>query len=110
MQNDWILFDRNATTANTTNSNGFAWKTFNKYLADAYVLPDSGVFLFEEIDDNVWKFWNGFRASKTDGLRVFGMGSGSSNYFHIDSFAFNEQRKNFLGITLKATTVVCKTV
>lgn len=102
------MFGGNTTAGNTTDSTAVAARTFNSYLADAYVLPDSGVFLFQEVDDNVWTIWNGFRASKTDQLRVFGIGSGSPNHFNVNSFVLNEQRNDFLGVTLKSTTVVRK--
>lgn len=105
MQNDWILFYRNPTV-NKTNSAVFASRTFEMYFGDAYVLPDSGVFLFQEIHDNVWEIWNGFRASKLDTIRVFKIGIVSSNYFYtIDDL--NGERSDFRGITLKSTTVVC---
>lgn len=105
MQNDWILFDKNVAT-NRTNTTSLALKIFETYLGDAYVLPDSGVFLFLEIDNDVWEIWNGFRFSKLDIMRVFKVGSASSIYLNVnDLYA---ERRNFREVTLKANTVVRK--
>lgn len=84
----------------------FAIKIFDNYLNNAYVLPDSAVFLFRKIDySDVWEIWSGFRSSKLDKMRVFKIGIISPNYMNIDNST--EERQNFLGITLKANTVVC---
>lgn len=106
MQNDWVLLDRRNPTANDTDSS--ALRTFETYLADAYVLPDSGVFLFRAVDDGLWEIWNGFRASKSDAFRAFRVGTVSANHLHVDDYGLNDERKRFGGITLKSTTVVRK--
>lgn len=104
MQNDWILFNQNPLV-NNANSTLFASQTFEIYFSNAYVLPDSGIFLFQQIDDNVWEIWSGFRASKLDTIRVFKIGAVSSNYFYSMN-VFNNERSDFRGITLKSATVV----
>lgn len=105
MQNDWILFGKNVAT-NTTNTTSLALKIFETYLGDAYVLPDSGVFLFQEIDNDVWEIWNGFRFSKSDTLRVFKIGSASPNNLMINVNDLYAVSRNFRGVTLKANAVV----
>lgn len=103
MQNDWLLFDRNSFVNNTDRAS-FALRTFETYLGNAYVLPDSGVFLFQKFENNVWEIWNGFRVSKKYPLIVFQIGLTSPNYLKID--LFNHERSNFRGEKLKATSVV----
>lgn len=89
---------------NETNSASFTLKMFETYLGNAYVLPDSGVFLFLKINDDKWEIWSGFRASESDAFRVFKIGAASSNgYTVIDSYV---ERRNFHGVILKANTVV----
>lgn len=83
----------------------FALQTFQKYLADAYFLPDSGVFLFQEIDGgDRWEIWNGFRASKSDKIRVFKTATTSPDYYETSDS--DDEKRDFRGITLKSTTVV----
>lgn len=77
---------------------------FETYLGNAYVLPDSGVFLFQKINNDKWEIWSGFRASKSDAYRVFRVGTSSSNG-SINNESYIE-RRNFRGIILKANTVV----
>jgi len=83
----------------------FALQTFKIYLANAYILPDSGVFLFLKTNNNVWEIWSGFRASKLDSIRVFEYGMASSNQLTIIR-ELHDERRNFRGIILKSTTVV----
>lgn len=83
----------------------FALRTFQIYLANAYVLPDAGVFLFLETNNDVWEIWSGFRASKLDSIRVFEYGTASSNRLTVVR-ELHDERRNFRGITLKSTTVV----
>jgi len=105
-QNDWILFDEGSLT-NEMSSAQFASRTFQIYLANAYVLPDAGVFLFlKTYNSDIWEIWSGFRASKLDTIRVFEYGTVSSNRLTISEL--HDERRNFRGITLKSTTVVCK--
>lgn len=103
MQNDWILFGKNVAS-NTTNTTSLALKIFETYLGDAYVLPDSGVFLFQEIDNDVWEIWNGFRFSISDTMRVFKIGSTSPN--NLNANDLYAERRNFHGVTLRANAVV----
>jgi len=102
-QNDWILFDQ-SSFANETSSAQFALRTFQVYLANAYVLPDASVFLFIKTYGGVWEIWSGFRASKSDSIRVFEIGKASSNRLTIHEI--NYEKGNFRGATLKSTTVV----
>ncbi|CAI6365967.1 unnamed protein product [Macrosiphum euphorbiae] len=103
-QNDWILFDE-GSLANEMSSAQFALRTFQIYLANAYVLPDAGVFLFlETYNSDIWEIWSGFRASKLDTIRVFEYGTASSNRLTISEL--HDERRNFRGITLKSTTVI----
>ncbi|XP_026805088.1 uncharacterized protein LOC113548417 [Rhopalosiphum maidis] len=102
-QNDWILFDQ-SSFANETSSAQFALRTFQVYLANAYVLPDASVFLFIKTYGGVWEIWSGFRASKSDSIRVFEIGKASSNRLTIREI--NEEKRNFRGATLKSTTVI----
>lgn len=105
MQNDWILLNQNLVI-NQTNTTLLALQIFETYLDNAYILPDSDVFLFQKIDIDVWEIWNSFRFSKSDTIRVFKIGSASPNYLEMNDL-YTEKR-DFCGITLKANTVVCK--
>lgn len=99
-RNDWILLRRDAAT-NGTNAASVARKLFDTYLGDAYVLPDSAVYLLQRADDGAWEIWTGFRASVSDAIRVYRVGSASPDVNGLD-----EGRRRFRGITLKANTVV----
>jgi len=81
-------------------------RTFQLYLGNAYVLPDASVFLFLKTYDGVWEIWSGFRASKSDAIRVFEIGTASSNRLTIRE-EIHDEKRNFRGVTLKSTTVVC---
>lgn len=105
MQNDWILFGTNQIM-NETKSDLYALRTFEVYLGNAYILPDSGVFLFQEADNNIWDIWNGFRASKSGAFRVFKISTASPNSLIINFNDLINERNNFRGITFKSTTVV----
>lgn len=105
MQNDWVLFHSKITsTSNNKDASTIVSKVFNTYLDKYYILPDSGVFLFQEIENNVWEIWSGFRASKLDVMRVFKIGMVSKD--HIKFGDLMKQRMDFRGVELKATTVV----
>jgi len=99
------LFDE-GSLANEMSSAQFALRTYQIYLTNAYVLPDAGVFLFLETYSDIWEIWSGFRASKLDTIRVFKYGTASSNWLTI--LELHNERRNFRGITLKSTTVVCR--
>lgn len=105
VQNDWILFSRDRAAVGETSAMSVALKVFNTHFNDAYVLPDSSVFLVQETGDNVWEVWNGFKASKSDTIRVFKIGTASPNFLNISGLLYEEKR-NFRGITLKANSVV----
>jgi len=97
------LFNQKSIS-NTSDTLTIASVVFETYLGKSYVLPDSGVFLFQKIGNNVWEIWSGFRASKLDTIRVFKTGLASK--YHIEINDSTELRMNFRGVTLKATTVV----
>jgi len=103
LQNDWLLFNQKLIS-NTNDTLKIASVVFETYLSKSYVLPDSGVFLFQEIGSNVWEIWSGFRASKFDRIRVFKTGFASKYYIEINDSI--ELRTNFRGANLKAITVV----
>ncbi|VVC30078.1 Ionotropic glutamate receptor [Cinara cedri] len=106
-QNDWILLDGQPVVANETNMTAasLATEIFQTYLGEAYVLPDSGVFLFQMTGQkDFWHIWNGFRASKSDTMRVYKIGTASPESLEIDDL--REERRDFRGITLKVNTVI----
>lgn len=103
MQNDWFLFNQKLVL-NTNDTLTIASVVFETYLGKSYVLPDSGVFLFQEIGNNDWEIWSGFRASKLDAIEVFKTGFVSK--YHIEINDSIRLRTNFRGANLKATTVV----
>jgi len=103
LQNDWLLFNQKLIS-NTNDTLTIASVVFEAYFGKSYVLPDSGVFLFQKIGNNVWEIWSGFRASKLDTIRVFKTGLASR--YHIELNDSIKLRTNFRGVTLKATTVV----
>jgi len=103
LQNDWLLFNQKSIS-NTNDTLTIALIVFETYLGKSYVLPDSGVFLFQKIGNNVWEIWSGFQASKLDTIRVFKIGLASK--YHIEMNDSIELRTNFRGTTLKAITVV----
>lgn len=80
-------------------------RTFETYLGNAYVLPDSSVFMFQKINNNIWEIWNGFRTSELDSMRVFKVGLASPNHLILNDVSVNE-RRNFRGTTLRTNTVV----
>ncbi|XP_029347065.1 ionotropic receptor 75a-like [Acyrthosiphon pisum] len=103
LQNDWLLFNQKSIS-NTSDTLTIASVVFETYLGKSYVLPDSGVFLFQKIGNNVWEIWSGFRASKLDTIRVYKTGLASK--YHIEINDSTEIRMDFRGATLKATTVI----
>lgn len=105
MQNDWVLFNPKMTSiSNSKDVSTIVLDIFNKYLDKYYILPDSEVFLFQEIKNNVWEIWSGFRASKLDVMRVFKMGMASKDYIELGDVM--KQKTDFKGVELKAITVV----
>lgn len=103
MQNDWVFFN-SKTKSNSQHSSKIASDVFKTYLDTYYILPDSEVFLFQEIENNIWEIWSGFRASKFDVMRVFKIGMASKVHMEIDNFM--KEKTDFRGIELKTTTVV----
>ncbi|XP_050421371.1 uncharacterized protein LOC126833853 [Adelges cooleyi] len=103
MQNDWILFG-GQTFSNDTNSSTNVLKIFETYLRDAYVLPDSRVYLFSQTDQDAWEIWEGYRISYREKIRVFQSGMATTNNLCLNDS--NAERMNFRGNVLKATTVI----
>jgi len=103
LQNDWVLLNHKSIT-NKDDTFTIALDVLKTYLNTSYVLPDSGVFILQEIENNLWKIWSGFRASKLDIFRVFCVGMASTNRTEIGDL--NKFRTNFQGVQLKTTTVV----
>lgn len=107
--NDWILLGGQPAVTNETNTTAasLAMEIFQTYLGEAYVLPDAGVFLFQKTGQkDLWYIWNGFRASKSDTMRVYKIGTASPERLEIDDL--RDERRDFRGITLKVNTVVRK--
>lgn len=100
LQNDWVLFNGKMNGNDTSTA---AREVFRKFLDESYVLPDSGVFLFQKTRKRAWEIWTGFRASKSDAIRVFRVGTTFGDRMEIGD---SEPRKNFRGVQLKATAVV----
>lgn len=103
MQNHWILINPRRKV-NATDSSTIALETFEKYLGEAYILPESNVLLFVETADDAWEIWEGFRVSKTDKIRVNKHGFVTSSALQLNNSI--PIKADLRGITLKATTVV----
>lgn len=107
-RNNWILIDSRADYANRTDDREVALETFKTHLSEAYVLPESNVFLLVRTvgRDSSWTVWQGFKAGKTERFRVYRHGSVTVDRleaFDNDPVSF---KSDLQGITLKAVTVV----
>lgn len=102
-QNDWVFFNGDGYP-NNDNTMAVALNEFETHLGESYVLPDSGVFLYQKTGRGVWEIWSGFRASKRDAIRVFRAGVASVD--RIELYDLIGQKTDFRGVELKATTVV----
>lgn len=105
MQNDWILINSRRNESHLQDTSTIAFETFDMHLSDAYILPESNVFLFVDIADG-WEIWEGFKVGKMEIIQInrYGLVTTDKLYFQKNySISF---RSNLRGITLKATTVV----
>ncbi|XP_029347273.1 glutamate receptor ionotropic, delta-1-like [Acyrthosiphon pisum] len=105
MQNDWILINSRRNESHVLNTSVIALETFEMHLSEAYVLPESNVFLFIDTPSG-WEIWEGFKVGKMERIQVkrHGMVTSDGIYFEKnDSISF---KSNLRGITLKATTVI----
>jgi len=109
MQTDWILINSQRNESRLLNTSAIALETFEMHLSEAYVLPESNVFLFIDTADG-WEIWEGFKVGKMERIRVNRHGMVTSDGLYLaknDSISF---KSNLRGITLKATTVVSRYV
>lgn len=104
MHNNWILIN-SQQSENYKNTSKTALETFEMFLNEAYILPESNVFLFVKIDDQTWEIWEGFKVSLMEKLKVYKHGTVSKNELELITNSVS-LRTNLQGITLKATTVV----
>jgi len=107
MQNDWILINSRRNESRVMNTSAIAFETFEMHLNEAYVLPESNVFLLIDTASG-WEIWEGFKVGKMERIQVnrHGMVTSDGIYFEKnDSISF---KSNLRGITLKATTVVSR--
>lgn len=102
-QNDWVFFNGHGYP-NNGNTMAVALNEFRTHLGGSYVLPDSGIFLYQETGRGVWEIWSGFRASKRDAIRVFRAGAASVD--RTELYDLIGHKTDFGGVQLKATTVV----
>lgn len=74
-------------------------------MSEAYVLPESNVYLLVKVDDHEWEVWEGFKVGKIEKIQAYKHGSITTDGLELydDSISL---RTNLQGITLKATTVV----
>jgi len=68
----------------------------------AYMMPDSRVYLLIEVDRNVWEIWDGFRLSVTEEVQVSRVGVMTPDRVEIK----RANRTNFKRVVLSASTVV----
>lgn len=105
MQNDWILINSKRNESYVLNSSAIALETFEMHLSEAYVLPDSNVFLLIDTASG-WEIWEGFKVGKMERIRVNRHGIVTSDGIYFDKNDSISFKSNLRGITLKATTVV----
>ncbi|VVC30079.1 Ionotropic glutamate receptor [Cinara cedri] len=108
MRNNWILINSRADCVSSNDGQQVALETFETYLSEAYVLPESNVFLLVQTNDrdSSWDIWEGFKVSKTERIRVYRHGSASVNRLEVLDNNSVSLRSDLRGITLKATTVI----
>lgn len=68
----------------------------------AYVMPDSRVYLLIEVNRNVWEIWDGFRLSVSKEVQVSRVGVMTPERVEIKL----SDRTNFKRVVLSASTVV----
>jgi len=101
LQNEWVLFNRHGNP-NKTDSLEIALHSFRTHMNQAYVMPDSMVYLLIEVDRNVWEIWDGFRLSVTEEMQVSRVDVMTPDRVEIK----RSDRTNFKRVILSASTVV----
>jgi len=107
MQIDWILIDSRRNGSYVLNTSAIALETFEMHLSEAYILPDSNVFLFIDTASG-WEIWEGFKVGKMERIRVNRHGIVTRDEIYFDKNDSISFKSNLRGITLKATTVVSR--
>lgn len=106
MQNDWILITSRRLDENRgRNTSAIALETFEVHLNEAYVLPESNVFLFVATVGG-WEIWEGFKVGMIERIQVHRLGTVTDNGLDLEKNHSVSFRSDLRGITLKATTVV----
>ncbi|XP_050546126.1 uncharacterized protein LOC126908256 [Daktulosphaira vitifoliae] len=103
MQNDWVLYN-SRRIYNTSDISSIVLDTFETHLSNAYILPDSNVYMFINVVNDGWEIWEGFRTGKEQPFKVFKCGKATADYVILNNI--NTERRNLKGIILKATTVI----
>lgn len=71
-------------------------------MGEAYVLPDSRVYLLVRVDDNIWEVWDGFRLKTAGEIRVSKIGEMTPNRVEINI----SHRANLQRTVLNSSAVV----
>lgn len=101
LQNSWILFNHHGKLTDS-DSLEVALETFKTHMSDAYVMPDSRVYLLIETDHNFWEVWDGFRLNVSEEIQVSQVGIMTPDRVEIKL----SDRTNFHRIGIRASTVV----
>jgi len=107
MQNDWILINSRQNESHSRKTSAIALETFEMHLSEAYVLPESNVFLFVDFAGG-WEIWEGFKVGKMERIQVNRYGMVTTDKLNFEKNHSISFRSNLRGITLKATTVVSR--
>lgn len=105
-QNNWMLINSRQNDSNNVRTSEIARETFETHLDEAYVLPESNVFLFIRTDDESWEIWEGFKVGKMEKIQVYKHGTMTGNDLKLLNNVSVSPRTDLRGITLKAATVV----
>ncbi|XP_060852766.1 glutamate receptor ionotropic, kainate glr-3-like [Rhopalosiphum padi] len=105
MQNDWILINSRQNESHSRKTSAIALETFEMHLSEAYVLPESNVFLFVDFAGG-WEIWEGFKVGKMERIQVNRYGMVTTDKLNFEKNHSISFRSNLRGITLKATTVI----
>lgn len=106
MQNNWLLINSQRDSNRVLNTSTIAFETFEIYLSESYILPESNVYLLIETDDYAWEIWEGFKVSKIEKIQVHIYGIVTNNGLELNNNDSISLKSDLQGITLKATTVV----
>lgn len=107
MQNDWVLINSRRNESRVLDTSEIALETFEMHLSEAYVLPESNVFLFIDTTSG-WEIWEGFKVGKMERIQVNKHGVVTSDGLYFEKNGSISFKSNLRGITLKATTVVSR--